>query len=229
MRWTRQLPHAPPLGHFRRRKGAIKLHTLLELQGTIPTFIRITPASVHEPKILDDPIPEAGSIYVMDRGYTDFGRLYRLHQAHAFFVVRGKSTLAFRRRYSRPVDRSIGLVCDHTIVLQGNKTSRLYPEPLRRIPVRTPETGKRITLLSNHFRLAPHTIAEVYRCRWAVELFFKWIKQHPRIEALYSTSENAVKTQIWIAVSVYVLVAIARKRLASERDFTLCYPERNGP
>jgi hypothetical protein len=207
-----------PWAHFRRRKGAIKLHTLLDLQGSIPTFIRITPASVHELNILDELIPEPGSIYVMDRGYTDFGRLYRLHQAHAFFVIRAKSTLSFRRRYSRPVDRSTGLICDQTIVLQGYKSSRLYPEPLRRIRVRNPETGKRITLLTNHFHLDVHTLAEVYRCRWHVELFFKWIKQHLRTKAFYGTSENAVKTQIWIAISVYVLVAIVRKRLGIDRD-----------
>lgn len=207
-----------PWAQFRRTKGGIKLHTLLDLQGSIPTFIRITPARVHEVNVLDDLIPEPGSIYVMDRGYTDFGRLYRLHQAQAFFVIRGKSTLDFRRRYSRPVDRSTGLVCDQTIVLQGYKSSRLYPEPLRRIRVQNPETGKRITLLTNHFHLDAHTVAEVYRCRWHVELFFKWIKQHLRINAFYGTSENAVKTQIWIAISVYVLVAIVRKRLGIERD-----------
>jgi len=207
-----------PWAHFRRRKGAIKLHTLLDLQGSIPTFIWITPASVHELNILDELIPEPGSIYVMDRGYTDFGRLYRLHQAQAFFVVRGKRNLDFRRRYSRPVDRSTGLICDQTIMLQGYKSAKLYPEPLRRIRVRNPETGKRIILLTNHFHLDAHTLAEVYRCRWQVELFFKWIKQHLRIKAFYGTSENAVKTQIWIAISVYVLVAIVRKRLGIDRD-----------
>lgn len=207
-----------PWAHFRRRKGAVKLHTLLDLQGRIPTFIRITAGTVNELNVLDELIPEPGSIYVMDRGYTDFRRLYRLHQAKAFFVIRGKKGLVFRRRYSRPVDRSTGLICDQTILLQGSKTSTLYPEPLRRIRVQDLETKKRITLLTNHFQLSAGTVAELYRCRWHVELFFKWIKQHLRIKAFYGTSENAVKTQIWIAISVYVLVAIVRKRLGIERD-----------
>ncbi len=207
-----------PWAHFRRRKGAVKLHTLLDLQGSIPAFIRITPGTVHELNILDELIPEPGSIYVMDRGYTDFRRLYRLHQAQAFFVIRGKKGLDFRRRYSRPVDRSTGLICDQTILLQGPKTSILYPEPLRRIRVQDPETKKRITLLTNHFHLNAGIVGELYRCRWQVELFFKWIKQHLRIKAFYGTSENAVKTQVWIAISVYVLVAIVRKRLGIERD-----------
>jgi hypothetical protein len=207
-----------PWARFRKRKGAIKLHTLLDLQGSIPTFIRITPGTVSELSTLDMLLPEPGSIYVMDRGYTDFQRLYRLHQANAFFVIRGKRGLDFRRRYSRPVDRSTGLICDQTIVLQGPKTSKLYPQPLRRIGVRDPDTKKRISLLTNHFGLGAATIGELYRSRWKVELFFKWIKQHLRIKAFYGTSENAVKTQIWIAISVYVLVAIVRKRLGIERD-----------
>lgn len=207
-----------PWAYFRRRKGAVKLHTLLDLQGSIPTFIRITPGTVSELSVLDELIPEPGSIYVMDRGYTDFRRLYRWHQAQAFFVIRGKKGLDFHRRYSRPVNRSTGLICDQTILLRGPKTSTLYPEPLRRIRVQDPETKKRITLLTNHFHLDAGTVAELYRCRWQVELFFKWIKQHLRIKAFYGTSENAVKTQIWIAISVYVLVAIVRKRLGIERD-----------
>jgi hypothetical protein len=207
-----------PWAHFRRRKGAIKLHTLLDLQGSIPTFIRITHGRANELSVLDELVPEPGSIYVMDRGYTDFRRLYRLHEAKAFFVIRGKKGLAFRRRYSRPVDQSTGLVCDQTILLQGPKTSTLYPEPLRRIGVQDPETKKRISLLTNHFDLTPGTVGDLYRCRWKVELFFKWIKQHLRIKAFYGTSENAVKTQIWIAISVYVLVAIVRKRLGIDRD-----------
>ena len=207
-----------PWARFRKRKGAIKLHTLLDLQGSIPTFIRITPGTISELSTLDMLLPEPGSIYVMDRGYTDFQRLYRLHQANAFFVIRGKRGLDFRRRYSRPVDRSTGLICDQTIVLQGPKTSKLYPQPLRRIGVRDPDTKKRISLLTNHFGLGAATIGELYRSRWKVELFFKWIKQHLRIKAFYGTSENAVKTQIWIAISVYVLVAIVRKRLGIERD-----------
>lgn len=207
-----------PWARFRRRKGAIKLHTLLDLQGNIPTFVRITPGVVHEVNLLDELLPEPGSIYVLDRGYTDFRRLYRWHQAQAFFVLRGKKNLDFRRRYSHPVDRSTGLICDQTIVLQGPRTATLYPEALRRIRVQDPETGKRITLLTNHFHLSAATVTDLYRCRWQVELFFKWIKQHLRIKAFYGTSENAVKTQIWIAISVYVLVAIVRKRLGIERD-----------
>jgi hypothetical protein len=207
-----------PWARFRRAKGAIKLHTLLDLTGSIPTFIRITAANVNDVRILDELLLEAGSIYVMDRGYTDFARLYRLHQAQAFFVIRGKRGLDFQRRYSRPVDRSTGLICDQTIVLQGPKSSTRYPVALRRIRVRDLETGKRITLLTNNFDLPAKTVADLYRSRWQVELFFKWIKQHLRIKAFYGTSENAVKTQIWIAISVYVLVAIVRKRLGIERD-----------
>jgi hypothetical protein len=207
-----------PWARFRRAKGAIKLHTLLDLTGSIPTFIRITAANVNDVRILDELLLEAGSIYVMDRGYTDFARLYRLHQAHAFFVIRAKRSLDFRRRYSRQVDRTTGLICDQTIVLQGPKSSKRYPIALRRIRVRDLETGKRITLLTNNFDLPAKTVADLYRSRWQVELFFKWIKQHLRIKAFYGTSENAVKTQIWIAISVYVLVAIVKKRLGIERD-----------
>jgi hypothetical protein len=207
-----------PWARFRRAKGAIKLHTLLDLTGSIPTFLRITAANVNDVRILDELLLEAGSIYVMDRGYTDFARLYRLHQAQAFFVIRGKRGLDFQRRYSRPVDRATGLICDQTIVLQGPKSSTRYPVALRRIRVRDLETGKRITLLTNHFDLPAQTVADLYRSRWQVELFFKWIKQHLRIKAFYGTSENAVKTQIWIAISVYVLVAIVKKRLGIERD-----------
>lgn len=207
-----------PWARFRRAKGAIKLHTLLDLSGNIPTFLHITAGNVNEVRILDELLIEAGSIYVMDRGYTDFARLYRLHQSQAFFVIRGKRGLDFQRRYSRPVDRSTGLICDQTIVLQGPKTSIRYPDPLRRIRVRDLESGKRITLLTNNFDLPPKIVADLYRSRWQVEIFFKWIKQHLRIKAFYGTSENAVKTQIWIAVSVYVLVAIVKKRLGIERD-----------
>jgi hypothetical protein len=207
-----------PWARFRRAKGAIKLHTLLDLTGSIPTFIRITAANVNDVRILDELLLEAGSIYVMDRGYTDFARLYRLHQAQAFFVIRAKRSLDFRRRYSRQVDRTTGLICDQTIVLQGPKSSKRYPVALRRIRVRDLETGKRITLLTNNFDLPAKTVADLYRSRWQVELFFKWIKQHLRIKAFYGTSENAVKTQIWIAISVYVLVAIVKKQLGIERD-----------
>ena len=207
-----------PWARFRRRKGAIKLHTLLDLSGSIPAFVHLTPGTVHEVNIFDELIPEPGSIYVMDRGYTDFRRLYLWHQVQAFFVLRGKKGLDFRRRYSHPVDRATGLICDQTVVLQGPKTATLYPEPLRRIRVQDLETGKHITLLTNHFQLSARTVADLYRSRWQVELFFKWIKQHLRIKAFYGTSVNAVKTQIWIAISVYVLVAIVKKRLGLERD-----------
>jgi hypothetical protein len=207
-----------PWARFRRSKGAIKLHTLLDLNGNIPTFLRITAANVNDVRILDELLPEAGAIYVMDRGYTDFARLYRFHQAQAFFVIRAKRGLDFQRRYSRPVDRSTGLICDQTIVLKGPKSSTRYPLPLRRVRVRDLETGKSITLLTNHFDLPAQTLADLYRSRWQVELFFKWIKQHLRIKAFYGTSENAVKTQIWTAISVYVLVAIVKKRLGIDRD-----------
>lgn len=207
-----------PWARFRRRKGAIKLHTLLDLNGSIPTVVTITPGNVHEVKILDHLLPEPGAIYVMDRGYTDFRRLHRLHQAGAFFVIRGRRDLDFQRRYSRPVDRSTGLLCDQTIVLQGPLSSKKYPDPLRRVRLRDLTTGRPITLLTNDFHLSARTIGELYRSRWQVEIFFKWIKQHLRIKAFYGTSENAVKTQIWIAVSIYVLVAIVKKRLKLDYD-----------
>jgi hypothetical protein len=207
-----------PWARFRRRKGAIKLHTLLDLNGSIPTVVTITPGSVNEVKILDHLLPEPGAIYVMDRGYTDFQRLYGLHRAGAFFVIRGKRGLDFQRRYSRRVDRSTGLICDQTIALQGPLSSKKYPDALRRVRVRDLETGKSITLLTNDFHLSARTIADLYRSRWHVEIFFKWIKQHLRIKAFYGTSENAVKTQIWIAVSAYVLVAIVKKRLKLDYD-----------
>lgn len=207
-----------PWARFRRRKGAIKLHTLLDLNGSIPTVVTITPGNVHEVKILDQLLPEPGAIYVMDRGYTDFQRLYGLHRAGAFFVIRGRRDLDFQRRYSRHVDRSTGLICDQTIALQGPLSSKRYPDALRRVRVRDLETGKSITLLTNDFHLSARTIADLYRGRWHVEIFFKWIKQHLRIKTFYGTSENAVKTQIWIAVSVYVLVAIVKKRLKLDYD-----------
>jgi hypothetical protein len=207
-----------PWARFRRRKGAVKLHTLLDLSGSIPTVITVTPGNVGEVSMLDHLLPEPGSIYVMDRGYTDFRRLYRLHQAGAFFVIRGKRDLDFQRRYSRRTDRSTGLLCDQTILLQGPLSSKKYPDALRRVRVRDLETGESIVLLTNDFHLSARTIADLYRSRWRVEIFFKWIKQHLRIKAFYGTSENAVKTQIWIAVSVYVLVAIIKKRLNLEHD-----------
>ena len=203
-----------PWAPFRRAKAAIKLHTLLDLRGNIPSFIHISDGKWHEVNVLDQLIPEAGAYYVMDRGYVDFERLHRLHEAGSFFVTRAKSNLKAERRYSHPVDRSTGVICDQTIILSVYYSHQGFPEPLRRIKYRDPKTGKRLVFLTNNFTLPPLSIADLYRCRWQVELFFKWIKQHLRIKAFFGTSENAVKTQIWIAVSVYVLVAIVKKRLA---------------
>jgi hypothetical protein len=202
-----------PWALFRKRKGAVKLHTLLDLRGSIPTVVFITHGKVHDVNILDDLVVEPGAIYVMDRGYLDFARLHRIHRSMAFFVNRGKSNLRFRRLYSHVVDKKSGLQCDQTIVLQGFYSQSDYPEKLRRVRFFDVETGNRIVLLTNNFALPALTIAELYRSRWHVELFFKWIKQHLRIKAFYGTSENAVKTQIWIAISVYVLVAIVKKRM----------------
>jgi hypothetical protein len=205
-----------PWAHFRRTKSAIKLHTLLDLRGSIPSFLRITEARRSDVSLLDELLPEAGAIYVMDRGYVDFARLYNFTLAQASFVVRAKKNLRFKRRYSRTVDRTTGLICDQTVVLVTARSAEGYPEPLRRVRVRDLETGKAITLLTNNFRLSAWEIAELYRCRWHVELFFKWIKQHLRIKAFYGTSDNAVRTQIWIAICSYVLVAILKKRLHCE-------------
>ncbi len=205
-----------PWAHFRRTKSAIKLHTLLDLRGSIPSFLRITEARSSDVSLLDELVPEAGAIYVMDRGYVDFARLYNFTLAQASFVVRAKKNLRFKRRYSRDVDRTTGLICDQTIVLVTARSAEGYPEPLRRVRVRDLETDKTITLLTNNFRLSAWEVAELYRCRWHVELFFKWIKQHLRIKAFYGTSDNAVRTQIWIAICSYVLVAILKKRLHSE-------------
>ena len=202
-----------PWARFRKRKGAIKLHTLLDLKGSIPSFIRITHGKLHDVRILDELIVEPGSFYVMDRGYLDFARLYTLHLLMAFFVIRAKTNLRFRRLYSHPVDPSTGVLCDQRIVLSGFYASKDYPEKLRRVRFVDAQTQKHLTFLCNNFLLPAQTIAELYRCRWKVELFFKWIKQHLRIKAFYGTSQNAVKTQIWIAISVYVLVAILKKRL----------------
>lgn len=202
-----------PWASFVPTKAAVKLHTLLDLRGNIPTFVHITDGRVHDVRALDELAPEPGALYVMDRGYVDFTRLYRLHQARAFFVIRARDNLQFRRRYSHRVDRATGLVCDQTIILTGAHTPRYYPETLRRIKVRDPERNKTLVLLTNHPTLPAADVARLYRSRWQIELFFKWIKQHLRIKAFFGTSENAVKTQIWIAVSVYVLVAILRKRL----------------
>jgi len=202
-----------PWARFRKHKAGVKMHTLLDLRGPIPSFIRVTEARVHDVNILDDLTPEPGSFYIMDRAYLDFARLYILTQCLAFFVIRAKSNLRARRLYSRPVDKSTGLRCDQTIVLTGVESPEYYPEKLRRIRYYDTEKNKNLTFLTNNFLLPPLTIAELYKCRWQVELFFKWIKQHLRIKAFYGTSENAVKTQIWIAISIYVLVAIVKKRL----------------
>ena len=205
-----------PWAYFRKRKGAIKLHTLLDLRGSIPTFIHISDGKLHDVNVLDILLPEPGAFYIMDRGYVDFERLYALHTAGAFFVIRAKSNLCYRRRYSHEADRSSGVLCDQTVVLTGTKTAAGYPHPLRRIRYRDPVTGKTLVFLTNHVASAALTVADLYRYRWQVELFFKWIKQHLRIKSFFGTSENAVKTQIWIAVSVYVLVAIVKKRLGIE-------------
>jgi hypothetical protein len=202
-----------PWAPFRTTKAAVKLHTLLDLRGNIPAFIHISDGKMHEVNILDQLLPEAGAFYVMDRGYLDFERLFRLHTAGSFFVTRGKSNLKAQRRYSRPVDRSTGLICDQTVVLTGFYSSQGFQTPLRRIRFNDPKTGKPLVFLTNNFLLPALTITELYRCRWQVELFFKWIKQHLRIKQFYGTTENAVKTQIWTAVSTYVLVAIVKKRL----------------
>ncbi len=205
-----------PWARFRRAKAAVKMHTLLDLRGNIPTFIHISDGKMHEVNVLDILIPEAGSFYIMDRGFTDFTRWYKLHQAQAFFIIRGKSNLLCRRVYSRPVDKSTGLRCDQTIALTSVKASLAYPQHLRRIRFYDAEHDKYLVFLTNNFDLPALTIAQLYRCRWQVELFFKWIKQHLRIKQFYGTTENAVKTQIWIAISVYVLVAIVKKRLKTK-------------
>jgi hypothetical protein len=205
-----------PWAPFQRSKAAIKLHTLLDLRGNIPAFIHITDARWHDSWVLDELTPEPGAFYIMDRGYIDFARLHHLTQAAAFFVVRGRANFRFRRLYSRPVDKTTGLICDQTVVTSGVHTATDYPDKLRRIKYRDPETGKAFTFLTNNFTLPPLTIARLYKCRWQVELFFKWIKQHLRIKRFFGTTENAVKTQVWIAVSVYLLVAIVKKRLDSD-------------
>lgn len=202
-----------PWAQFRKYKGAIKLHTLLDLRGNIPTFISITNGKIHDVNILDEIIPEAGAFYIMDRGYLDFSRLFYLNRCLAFFVTRTKRGFNFRRLYSHPVDKSNGLKSDQTIRVTGFYSAKDYPEKLRRIRYRDPETEKPLTFLTNNFTLPALTIARLYKCRWQVELFFKWIKQHLRIKAFYGTSPNAVKTQIWTAISVYLLVAIMKKQL----------------
>jgi hypothetical protein len=203
-----------PWAPFRATKAAIKLHTLLDLRGNIPSFIFISDGKLHEVNVLDQLVPEPGAFYVMDRGYLDFERLGRYDAAGSFFVMRAKSNLKAQRRYSRTVDRRTGLICDQTVVLTGYYSHKGFDAPLRRIRFKDPESGKTLVFLTNNFVLPALTITRLYRLRWQIELFFKWIKQHLRIKTFFGTSENAVKTQIWIAVSVYVLVAIVKKRLA---------------
>ncbi len=202
-----------PWGQFRRRKSAVKLHTLLDLRGSIPTNVYVTGGQVHDVNLLDELLLETGAFYLLDRGYVDFARLYAFTQACAFFVTRAKKNMQFYRRSSRPVERSTGVRCDQTILLTGIRTAQYYPDPLRRIHYFDAENDSRLTFLTNNFLLPPLTIAQLYRARWQVELFFRWIKQHLHIKAFYGTSENAVKTQVWVALSVYVLVAIVKKQL----------------
>jgi len=202
-----------PWGQFRRRKSAVKLHTLLDVRGSIPTSVYVTGGQVHDVNLLDELLLEAGAFYLLDRGYVDFARLYVFTQACAFFITRAKKNLQFYRRCSRPVERSTGVRCDQTILLTGIRTAQRYPDPLRRIHYFDAEKDSRLTFLSNNFLLPPLLIAQLYRARWQVELFFRWIKQHLHIKAFYGTSENAVRTQVWVALSVYVLVAIVKKQL----------------
>jgi hypothetical protein len=201
---------------FRKHKAAVKMHTLLDLHGNIPTFIRISDGKLHDVKVLDEILIEAGAFYVFDRAYLDFERLYRFTLSGAFFVVRTKKNVLLQRRYSHPVDKSTGVRSDQTVVLATIESARTYPDALRRVSFLDVKTRKRFKFLTNNFTLPALTITQIYKCRWQVELFFKWIKQHLRIKAFFGTSENAVKIQIWIAVSVYVLVAIVRKRLELE-------------
>ena len=202
-----------PWACFRKTKGAVKLHTLLDLRGNIPTFIHISDGKLHDVNILDQLIPEPGSFYIMDRGYLDFARLYRIEQWSAFFVIRAKSNFKYQRIYSHQIDKNSGIKCDQSIKLTGFYSSQKYPIRLRRIKYLDPVTGKKLVFLTNNFSLPAPTIAELFRCRWQIEIFFKWVKQHLRIKSFFGTTENAVKTQIWIAISVYVLVAIIKKRL----------------
>ena len=205
-----------PWARFRRHKAAVKIHALLDLRGNIPAFVHVTDGKIHDVNVLDQIVPEAGAFYVMDRGYIDFERLFVLTLSAAFFVVRTKSNVRLQRRYSHPVDKSTGVRSDQTVILSSFESASVYPDALRRVSYFDAETNKRLRFLTNNFTLPALTIAQIYKQRWQVELFFKWIKQHLRIKAFYGTSENAVKTQIWIAVSVYVLVAIVRKRLGLE-------------
>jgi len=205
-----------PWAKFRKHKAAIKLHTLLDLRGSIPSFIEITTGLIHDVNILDILIPEPGSYYIMNRGYLDFERLYRLHQDKAFFVIRAKKNFQFRRLYSRAVDKTTGLRCDQTVKLTGYKSSQYYPEKLRRVKYYDAENNRYLVFLTNDFDILALIVADLYRNRWKIELFFKWIKQHLKIKTFFGTSPNAVKTQIWIAISVYLMVAIIKKTLKSE-------------
>lgn len=207
-----------PWAKFRPTKAAVKLHTLMDLRGSIPSVIVISRGNLHDVNVLDELIFEAGAVYIMDRGYLDFARLFRITQASAFFVTRAKKNTRFRRLYSHEVNRSTGVIADQTVTLTGIKSRKDYPEKLRRIVYRDPTTSRRLVFLTNNFLLAATTIAALYKARWQIELFFKWIKQHLRIKAFFGTSENAVRTQIWIAISVYVLVAIVKKRLHLEHS-----------
>ena len=207
-----------PWAKFRRRKAAVKLHTLIDLRGNIPCFIHITPGKTHDVNAIDHLILEPGAFYIMDRGYLDFARLQRFSQNMAFFVIRAKSNMDYSRQVSAPVDKATGLRSDQIILLTGSKSSKLYPAPLRRISFYDTENRKRLIFLSNHWDLPALTVAQLYKSRWQVELFFKWIKQHLRIKAFYGTSENAVKTQVWIAICVYVLVAIIKKKLILDQS-----------
>ena len=202
-----------PWAHFRQTKAAVNFHTLLDLRGNIPTFIHISDGKLHDVNILDSLVIEPGAFYIMDRGYLDFARLYMLHLNEAFFATRGKSNFKFRRQYSDPVDRTTGIICDQSGVLTGFYSAAHYPEKMRRIKYHDADLDKTLVFLTNNFTLPAMTIAQLYRCRWQVELFFKWIKQNLRIKSFYGTSDNAIKTQVWIAVSIYVLVAIIKKRL----------------
>ncbi len=202
-----------PWAPFRSTKAAVKMHTLLDLRGAIPSFIHISDGKLHDVNVLDILLPEPGAFYIMDRAYLDFERLYALKQAGAFFVTRAKTNTAARRIYSATIDRTTGIICDQTVALTGFYSKQSYPEHLRRVRFRDPETGKRLVFLTNNFAVPTATVCNLYKSRWQVELFFKWIKQHLRIKRFYGTSENAVKTQIWIAVSVYILVAIVKKQL----------------
>jgi hypothetical protein len=207
-----------PWAYFRKSKGGIKLHTLLDLRGPVPAFIRITDASVHDVNILDEIVIEPGAFYIFDRGYLDFERFYHLKEQLGYFITRTRKDFRCQRIYSHTVDKSLGLICDQTIQLTGFYTRQSYPEQFRRIRYSDPETQKHLTFITNNFKLPAITIAQLYKCRWQVELFFKWIKQHLRIKAFYGTSQNAVKTQIWTAIALYVLIAIIKKQLKIEQS-----------